>query len=168
MSSLSNSAFSNNHSSAGNGAEAQPLSGRYRFCGGQPLDPSEGASAEPQHPEYQAEEPLATVSVGVPDSPAQLFAMQDNNPNPRPEKGSRQPAAKVQQVLELLDTLELDPVDDLDLATRLVRRLEGYHDSVVIDLRDDDGANHDQIIAWAVDADRLMRSRILLESIDLD
>jgi len=35
-------------------------------------------------------------------------------------------------------------------------------------MREDNDAKHSQIIAWSIDADRLMRSRMLLESIDLD
>lgn len=164
MSSPSPSASSN---PAGSGADAQPHSGRYRFCAGQPLDPCDGLSGSAQHPELQAEALPTSSCAGVPDSPAQLLAMQNITPTPRPEKGARQPSAKLQQVLELIEQLEMDPADDLDLAARLVRRLEIYHDGIVEDLRDDDAANHNQIVAWAVDADRLMRSRILLTSIDL-
>ena len=49
-----------------------------------------------------------------------------------------------------------------------MRGLESFHDDVVEELREDDDAKHSQIIAWSIDADRLMRSRILLESVDLD
>ena len=35
-------------------------------------------------------------------------------------------------------------------------------------MQEDDGAKHSQIVAWAIDADRLMRSRLLLESVDLE
>ena len=35
-------------------------------------------------------------------------------------------------------------------------------------MKDDEQAKHSQIVAWSIDADRLMRSRILLESVDLE
>lgn len=165
---MSNPSPSASSNPAGSGANAQPQSGRYRFCAGQPLDPCDGLSGAAQQPELQAEALRSSSCAGVPDSPAQLLAMQNNTPTPRPEKGPRQPSARLQQVLDLIEQLEVDPADDLDLALRLVRRLESYHDSIVEDLRDDDGADHDQIVAWAIDADRLMRCRLLLESVDLD
>lgn len=168
MSSPSNSASSSSAGAGAGATDAQARSGRYRFCAGQPLDPSGEGTTASLHPELQAEALPITTSAGVPDSPAQLLAMQDNTPTPRPEKGPRQPSARLQQVLDLIESLDLEPADDLDLALRLVRRLESYHDSIVEDLRDDDGADHAQIVAWAIDADRLMRSRLLLESVDLD
>jgi hypothetical protein len=39
---------------------------------------------------------------------------------------------------------------------------------VVKDLQDDDDAKHAQIVSWAIDADRLYRARMLLESVDLE
>ena len=71
-------------------------------------------------------------------------------------------------MLELLDRLETGAAEDLDLVQRLVRKLENFHDHVVEEMRDDDEASHSQLIAWSIDADRLMRSRLLLESVDLD
>jgi hypothetical protein len=38
----------------------------------------------------------------------------------------------------------------------------------VEELKDDNDAQHAQIVSWAIDADRLMRCRILLENVDLD
>jgi hypothetical protein len=138
-------------------------SGRYRYCAGRPLDPSEGI-----HPELNPDDAPATEESGVPDSPAALIAMQDKSDAPRPEKPERKPSAKVEQVLELLDRLETGAVEDLDLVQRLVRKLENFHDHVVEEMRDDEAASHSQLIAWSIDADRLMRSRLLLESVDLD
>jgi hypothetical protein len=136
-----------------------------------PLNPRhDSGAAPPQHPrqpDVPAETPLSRASNDIPASPAQLLALQSTTPAPRPEKGPRQPSVKAQQVLDLIEALDLDAADDLDLATRLVRRLESDHDLVVEELRDDPAANHGQLVAWAVDADRLMRSRLLLESIDL-
>ena len=138
-------------------------SGRYRYCAGRPLDPSEGI-----HPELNADVAPATENSGVPESPAALIAMQDNSSTLRPEKPERKPSAKVEQVLELLDRLETGAAEDLDLVQRLVRKLENFHDHVVEEMRDDEAASHSQLIAWSIDADRLMRSRLLLESVDLD
>lgn len=138
-------------------------SGRYRYSAGRPLDPCEGV-----HPEMTPDsQPPATAS-GVPDSPAALFAMQDKPSNPRPEKPERQPSAKVEEVFAYLEKIDTCAAEELELARRLVRRLEAFHDEVVDDMRNDADASHSQIIAWSIDADRLMRSRLLLESIDLD
>lgn len=142
--------------------------GRYRFVAGRAVDPAEAAPLDPCHPELDGQDLPLQEGISVPESPAQLIAMQNTTTKPRPEKPEPQPNPTVKKVMELLDTLEATPAVDLELAVRLVRRLEGYHDSVVDDLRDDDSASHNQIIAWAVDADRLMRSRLLLESIDLE
>ena len=132
------------------GAVAGP-GGRYRFCAGRPLNPSEDIA-----------------NSGVPDSPAALIAMQNKPSTPRPGKPERQPSAKVAEVIGLIDRLDTDAAETLEVALRLVRRLEGFHDEVVEELRDDAEASHAQIIAWSIDADRLMRSRLLLESIDLE
>ena len=142
-------------------------SGRYRFVAGRAVDPAD-AAPDQGHPELAGQDSPPEAGMSVPESPAQLIAMQSIAPRPRPEKPEPQCHATVKTVLELLDTLEATPAEDLAIAVRLVRRLEGYHDSVVDDLRDDDSASHNQIIAWAVDADRLLRSRLLLESIDLE
>lgn len=142
--------------------------GRYRFVAGRAVDPAEAAALDACHPELEGQDSPLQAGSSVPESPAQLIAMQNNAPKPRPEKPEPQPNPTVKKVMELLDTLEATPAEDLEIAVRLVRRLEGYHDSVVDDLRDDDSASHNQIVAWAVDADRLMRSRLLLESIDLE
>jgi len=168
MSSPSNSASSN---SAGVGSEAdsQPLSGRYRFCAGRPVDPSEGL-----HPELADTAQAVPLAAGIPSSPQELIAMQSNDNIPdndraeRPEKPERSRSAKVNEVLELISKLETSGLEDQQIALSLVRGLESFHDGVVEELREDDDAKHSQIIAWSIDADRLMRSRMLLESIDLD
>jgi hypothetical protein len=132
------------------------------------VDPVEAAPLELPHPELDGQDAPLPTGVAVPESPAQLIAMQNTPPKPRPEKPEPQSNPTVKAVMELLDTLVATPAEDLAIAVRLVRRLEGYHDSIVDDQRDDDSASHNQIIAWAVDADRLMCSRLLLESIDLE
>jgi len=145
---------------SGAGAGARP-SGRYRYCAGRPLDPSEGV-----HPELAA---AAVPDSGAPASPAELIAMQNQPPaSARPEKPERQPSAKVAEVMARIDQLDTSAAEDLQIVRQLVRRLECFHDEVVEELRSDDEASHAQLIAWAIDADRLMRSRLLLESVDLE
>jgi hypothetical protein len=168
MSSPCNSA-SSNPTGVGSEADSQPLSGRYRFCAGRPVDPSEGL-----HPELADTAQAVPLAAGIPSSPQELIAMQSNDNMPdndraeRPEKPERSRSAKVNEVLELISKLETSGLEDQQIALSLVRGLESFHDGVVEELRDDDDAKHSQIIAWSIDADRLMRSRILLESVDLD
>lgn len=136
--------------------------GRYRFQGGQPLDPNAGV-----HPEMATGQDAAPVSAGIPNTPQELMAMQDNKAE-RPEKPERQQSAKVKQVLDLIEKLDTSAAEDQQIALTLVRRLEGFHDEVVEEMKDDADAKHSQIISWAVDADRLYRARMLLESVDLE
>jgi len=168
MSSPCNSA-SSNPTGVGSEADSQPLSGRNRFCAGRPVDPSEGL-----HPELADTAQAVPLAAGIPSSPQELIAMQSNDNIPdndraeRPEKPERSRSAKVNEVLELISKLETSGLEDQQIALSLVRGLESFHDGVVEELREDDDAKHSQIIAWSIDADRLMRSRILLESVDLD
>jgi hypothetical protein len=168
MSSPCNSA-SSNPTGVGSEADSQPLSGRYRFCAGRPVDPSEGL-----HPELADTAQAVPLAAGIPSSPQELIAMQSNDNIPdndraeRPEKPERSRSAKVNEVLELISKLETSGLEDQQIALSLVRGLESFHDGVVEELREDNDAKHSQIIAWSIDADRLMRSRILLESVDLD
>ncbi|SBO42690.1 hypothetical protein [Cyanobium sp. NIES-981] len=138
----------------------RPL-GRYRFQGGQPLDPETGV-----HPEMVAEHSAGPLAAGIPNTPQQLIAMQ--NRQTRPEKPEREQNPKLKQVLDLIGTLETSAAEDQQIALILVRRLEDFHDGVVKEMQDDADAKHSQIVAWAIDADRLMRARLLLESVDLD
>ena len=178
MSSPCNSA-SSNPAGVGSEADTQPLSGRYRFCAGRPVDPSEGL-----HPELADTFQAVPLAAGIPNSPQELIAMQSNdnsadncagntpdsknNRAERPEKPEKAKSDKVNEVLELISKLDTSSLEDQQIALSLVRGLESFHDGVVEEMREDDDAKHSQIIAWAVDADRLMRSRMLLESIDLD
>ncbi len=136
--------------------------GRYRFRSGQPLDPDAGV-----HPEMVGDDAEVSVNSDIPNSPEQLIAMQDNK-QVRPEKPDRSQSAKVKQVLELMEQLETSAHDDQQIALEIVRHLERFHDEVVEEMQDDTDAKHSQIAAWAVDADRLMHCRIVLESIDLE
>lgn len=142
--------------------DPERASGRYRFQAGVPGDPNEGV-----HPEMVDLEHAGITKPDTPGSPQALFKMQLQR-NERPEKPEPQLSAKVKEVLDLLDRLGTDPAEDQQLALFLVRQLEAYHDGVVQEMQEDDDARHPQIVAWAVDADRLMRCRMLLESVDLD
>jgi hypothetical protein len=144
------------------GPQANQPRGRYRFQGNQPLDPDAGV-----HPEMASGQDNAPVGTGIPNSPQDLIAMQTNKPE-RPEKPERQHSPKVKQALELLEKLETSPAEDQQIAVFLVRQLESFHDEVVAEMRDDVEAKHAQIVSWAIDADRLFRARVLLESVDLE
>lgn len=104
---------------------------------------------------------------GTPASPQELIAMQQHRPE-RPEKPERKQSAKVQQVLDLIEHLDTGAAEAQLIALTLVRRLEAFHDEVVDGLQGDADARHSQIVSWAIDADRLYRSRMLLESVDLE
>ena len=158
MSSPSPNGFSDPSAS---GSDAGLPSGRYRFQAGRPLNPDAGV-----HPEMVSGQDAAPVGAGIPNSPQELIAMQDNS-SERPQKPEYTTAPKVQEMLDLIAKLDNTAADDLQVALALVRRLENYHDSVVDELRDDEEAKHSQIVRWAVDADRLYRARLLLESVDL-
>jgi hypothetical protein len=136
--------------------------GRYRFQAGRPLDPDAGV-----HPEMAAGQDAAPFGVGIPNSPQELMAMQENKPE-RPEKPERQQSAKVQEVLDLIDKLNTSAGEAQQIALSLVRHLENFHDEVVQEMKDDPEAKHSQLISWSVDADRLYRARMLLESVDLE
>jgi hypothetical protein len=141
--------------------EPQRRSGRYRYHGGKPADPNEGV-----HPEMVDADASQQPTAGIPGSPDELIAMQARSE--RLEKPEQEPSAKVQEVLDLIEQLDTSASEDQQIALTLVRQLEGFHDEVVEEMKDDAQAKHTQIIAWAIDADRLMRSRILLESVDLE
>ena len=136
--------------------------GRYRFQGGESLDPDAGV-----HPEMATGQDAAPVGTGIPNTPQDLIAMQDNKPE-RPEKPERQQSAKVKQVLELIEKLDTNAAEDQQIALNLVRKLEDVHDDVVAEMKDDAEAKHSQIVSWAVDADRLYRCRMLLNSVELE
>ena len=146
--------------------QARP-NGRYRFCAGRPVDPDEGVHPEMRSDAASAGSSRPADAEGIPSSPAELIAMQDKSNHPRPEKPERQTSVNVTQVMELIDKLDTKAAEDLEIAFRLVRRLESFHDEVVDELRGDADASHNQLISWAIDADRLMQARILLGNVDL-
>lgn len=121
-----------------------------------------------QHPEdpggEAGGEPGADNPLAIPDSPQQLLAMQKGEGAiPAPPTSS----PRVLEVLERINALETTSAEDKQIALALLRKLEDLHDEIVEELRDDPEAPHSQIIAWSIDADRLTRARILLESVDL-
>lgn len=136
--------------------------GRYRFQAGCPLDPDAGV-----HPEMASGADAMPIGAGIPNSPKELMALQDNKPE-RPEKPERQTPPKVKQVLDLINDIDTTAFEDQQIALALVRHLEKFHDNVVDEMQDDDEAKHAQLVSWAIDADRLMRCRYLLESVDLE
>jgi len=134
---------------------------RYRFRNGKPVDPNEGL-----HPEMTDDALAAPLSSGIPASPQKLIAMQTHEQ--RPEKSERTQSPKVKEVLDRIESLDTTAHEDRQIALVLVRHLEAFHDGVVEEMASDDAARHSQIVAWAVDADRLMRARMLLETVDLE
>ena len=93
--------------------------------------------------------------------------MQENKPE-RHEKGAQPRSPKVSQVLKQIEKLETNAYEDQQIALALVRHLEQFHDNVVEEMQEDSEAKHSQIVSWAIDVDRLMRCRMLLDSVDLD
>ena len=104
-----------------------------------------------------------------PQHPQDLIAMQESRPEKeRHEKPERQQSAKVKEVLEVIEKLETTAAEDQEIALTLVRRLERFHDEMVDELKEDDSSKHSQIVSWAINADRLYRCRMLLDSADLE
>lgn len=144
---------------------ADGANGRYRFQAGKPVDPDDGV-----HPELRSSafnDTTATPAVAIPDSPEQLIAMQENKPE-RHEKRAEPTSPKVKEVLDLIEKLDTNAAEDQQIVLALVRHLEQFHDKVVEEMQNDSEAKHSQIVSWAVDADRLYRARMLLESVDLE
>lgn len=88
----------------------------------------------------------------------------DRDAKKRPSPGS----PRVKEAKALLERLATTCEDDRWIALHLVRRLEQSHDEMVQRLTDDQASQHAQVAAWAVDADRLMLARNLLEAVSLD
>ena len=93
-------------------------------------------------------EDAAQVGAGIPNTPQELMTLQENKPE-RPEKPERKQSAKVKQVLDLIEKLDTNAGEDQQLALFLVRRLEGFHDDIVTEMKDDAEAQHSQIISWS-------------------
>jgi hypothetical protein len=102
----------------------------------------------------------------IPSTPGELVAMQrllasQDQPPPQNEEG------RVAQTLALLLTQDLQPWECQQIALALLQQLEGYHKAVVAELHDTPQSTAAQVACWAIDGDRLMHCRRLLESITL-
>ncbi len=96
--------------------------------------------------------------------------MQATPPKPnRPNKpvDSDKLTAKVRDVLAFIEKLDTSAAEDKEVALTILRHLETFHDDAVDDMVNSAESERSQVGAWAVDADRLMFCRRLLESIDL-
>ena len=126
------------------------------------MDPDEGL-----HPEIL--DPGAGGS-SAPHTPEDLINMQASSASPsRPDKPTRNDkiTLKTKQALESLEKLELSPAEDKQVALSILRYLESYHDDEVEELIEAADSKCSQVAAWAVDADRLMLCRIVLEGVEL-
>jgi hypothetical protein len=144
------------------GLDSQPPSGRYRFSGQTPLDVQEGVHPEMQNP--------GSGGGAAPNTPEELLKMQATPPTPnRPDKpvNGDKLTTKVKDVLALLEKLNTSAAEDKEVALSILRHLETFHDDAVDDMVKSTESERSQVAAWAVDADRLMFCRRLLESIDL-
>lgn len=107
----------------------------------------------------------------VPSTPGELVAMQRllsdpliSDP-PLPEQLGTQ--ARVAQALTLLRSHALNAWESQQIALALLQQLDGYHQGVVAELHDSPESTPAQMACWAIDGDRLMHCRRLLESITL-
>jgi len=119
------------------------------------------------HPEEGPLPPGGENPLAIPDSPQELLAMQKGSGELPPDASAALASPKVREVLDRIAGLDTTSADDKQIALALLRKLEDLHDEIVEELRQDPEAPHSQIIAWSIDADRLTRARILLESVDL-
>ena len=87
----------------------------------------------------------------------------------RPDKPTKsdKTTLKTKQALESLEKLELSPAEEKQVALSILLHLESYHDDEVEELIETTDSKRSQVAAWAVDADRLMLCRIVLEGVEL-
>ena len=87
----------------------------------------------------------------------------------RPEKtGKGEPIPpKVKKALDWLSDLECSPAEEKAIALAILLNLEQFHDETVEEMVNANESERSQLAAWAVDADRLMLARRLLEGIEL-
>lgn len=140
-----------------------------------PHDPEERRprSDPPHHPEPVAQVPPAggeaehgaadrPVQHGVPATPAELVAMQRLR-DAQQSNGE----ARVEQALSQLRAEGLSVWESQQIALALLQQLEHYHQSVLAEMQDSPESTPAQVACWAIDGDRLMHCRRLLESITL-
>ena len=119
------------------------------------------------HPEMQNP---GTGGGSAPNTPEELFKMQATfQKHNRPDKPveSDKITVKVRGALKFLDKLKLSAAENKEVALAIVRHLETYHDEETEELMESSLSKRCQVAAWAVDADRLMLCRIVLEGIEL-
>lgn len=102
----------------------------------------------------------------VPSTPGELVAMQ------RPFDAILKPqrlgeAERLARVLALLQSQDLTPWECQQIALVLLQQLETYHQAVVAELHDTPQSTPAQVACWAIDGDRLLHCRRLLESLTL-
>ncbi len=102
----------------------------------------------------------------VPSTPGELVAMQQlvGERQPTPAAGGDD---RVAQTLALLRSHDLNPWECQQITLALLQQLESYHQAVVAELHDTPGGTPAQVACWAIDGDRLMHCRRLLESVTL-
>lgn len=102
----------------------------------------------------------------VPSTPGELVAMQQlvGERQPPPATGGDD---RVAQTLALLRSHDLNPWECQQITLALLLQLESYHQAVVAELHDTPQSTSAQVACWAIDGDRLMHCRRLLESITL-
>lgn len=102
----------------------------------------------------------------VPATPAELVALQrSSGACPSLEEPADQ--SRVAAGLALLKDQQLNPWECQQIALDLLQQLESYHQSVVAEMHDARHSTPAQVACWAIDGDRLMHCRRLLESITL-
>lgn len=76
---------------------------------------------------------------------------------------------KVNKVIDLIDELELEPVEMLDLTGRLLEWLENYHAEQIELISEDhgEGVDLDNVCGWVVDRDRLRMIQFVLRGVAL-
>lgn len=75
--------------------------------------------------------------------------------------------ARVAQLLSQLQAEELSPWESQQIALALLQQLESYHRGVLGEMQNSPESAPAQVACWAIDGDRLMHCRRLLESITL-
>lgn len=134
---------------------------REPHCQSEPLAEEKGIGGDPAH-KCQPEPDRRPV----PSTPGELVAMQrrlDQQRLPLPTTCD----SRLQQALTLLQAQELTPWETQQIALALLQQLESYHQGVVAELHDTPESTSAQVACWAIDGDRLMHCRRLLESVTL-
>ena len=70
-------------------------------------------------------------------------------------------------LLSFIEQLDTSAAEDKQVALAILRHLETYHDDEAEELIESSFSKRSQAAAWAVDADRLLLCRSLLEGIEL-